>query len=290
MAERLSITFIDVGWGDSILVESEDAQGTSYYGLVDSNDTVHQPSSLLFLKRFFERKGVPFKRPARVFRFVLLTHTHADHAAGLPRLLRQFGADDFLYSASSSPSDPLLAQIVRYASRPSARLGATSPVNYGTVLSHIPFGSVKLDVLWPDVGFFDADENNHSVVLALTLNKVSFVLTADATADIWPNIVSRLAAGVQVFQVPHHGAFNGTFDAAGTTPWVSYFAGGRAPGQFAVSCHPRPHGHPDGNVIRTLGRTFANPAGNTSIRRTDLDYQLRFETDGWSTRSYYTHD
>jgi beta-lactamase superfamily II metal-dependent hydrolase len=289
MPERLSVTFMEVGWGDSILIESEDSNGRCRYALIDSNDTLHQPSSLLFLKRFFERKNVAFQRPApRVFQFVLLTHAHADHAAGLPRLLRHFGADDLLYSASSPPSDPLLAQMVRYANRPGARLGATSPVHYGSPLGHIPFGPVTLEVLWPDPGFNDADENNHSVVLALTLKKVSFILTGDATADVWPRIIPRLPSGTEVFQVPHHGARNGTFDPAGATPWVSHFATGTAPGHLAISCHPTPHSHPNANVVATLA-SIATPGGGAAIRRTDLDYHLRFETDGAHVECRYTH-
>jgi hypothetical protein len=64
----LAVTLIDVGWGDSILIESEH-NGTSFFGLVDSNDTVYERSSYLHLKRFFEARGVATARPATIFEF-----------------------------------------------------------------------------------------------------------------------------------------------------------------------------------------------------------------------------
>jgi hypothetical protein len=50
----LSVTLIDVGWGDSLLIESRD-NSDSHYALVDSNDTSSSRSSHIFLKRFFEK-------------------------------------------------------------------------------------------------------------------------------------------------------------------------------------------------------------------------------------------
>ncbi|XHR27503.1 MAG: ComEC/Rec2 family competence protein [Chthoniobacteraceae bacterium] len=286
MSQRLSVTFLDVGWGDSILIEAEDARGNCFYALVDSNDTLNQPSSLLFLKRFFERKGIPYRRPnPRVFRFVLLTHTHADHASGLPRLLREFGSDYLLYSSSSSPGDPFLAQILRYCRHRGARLGATEAVYHGKPLRHIPFGPVSLSVLWPRHGFSDPNENNNSVVLALTLKKITFLLTGDVNAGIAPQIVRQIPANTKVVQVPHHGAENGTFDAHGATPWINHFMHGSIPSHFALSCHPRPHNHPHRAVINALTSHLPSAA----IRRTDKDYHLKFETDGTTVTSYYTH-
>jgi hypothetical protein len=52
---RLSATLIDVGAGDSILLESVDSRGISHYALVDCHDTPTLQSSLIFLKRHFER-------------------------------------------------------------------------------------------------------------------------------------------------------------------------------------------------------------------------------------------
>ena len=37
---KLNVTIIDVGWGDSIFLESTDGNGDPIYALVDSNDEV----------------------------------------------------------------------------------------------------------------------------------------------------------------------------------------------------------------------------------------------------------
>src|SRR5947209_6158609 len=87
----LRTTLIDVGWGDSLLLESEDDKGSSLYALIDSNDTSTLRSSNIFLKRFFERKNLNVPTTSPVFDWVLLTHAHADHGQGLKRILSDFG-------------------------------------------------------------------------------------------------------------------------------------------------------------------------------------------------------
>lgn len=285
MATRLAVTFIDVGSGDSILIEAEDADDNRAFALVDCNDTVHEKSSELFLKRFFERKSIPYRRPApRVLRFVLLTHTDADHASGVPRIIRTFGCDFFLYSESSNAAEAELAQIIRYHKRPAPRLGAIETVRQGSALSHIPFCGVDLSVLWPERNFHGS-ENDHSVVLSLALGKVTFVLTGDVSADRARQFVSLIPSTTELFQVPHHGAADGTFDRRKGTPWVNYFSQRYEPQFLAISCHTSPYGHPEPRVINLLNSSL----GGSEIRRTDLHYHLTFETDGSVVRSYYTH-
>jgi beta-lactamase superfamily II metal-dependent hydrolase len=279
---KLAVTLMDVGWGDSLLIESEDALGT-HYALIDSNDTTHARSSYLFLKRFFERAGKVTTGPAKTFEFVMLTHSHADHASGLPRIIREFGADRFLHPNSNPHA--LLAQILRYQRRPGSRLAHTQAIDDTTSLAPINFGAVTLDVLWPPSGAIDPDENNNSIVLALTLGSVSFVLTGDATAAVWAQIAPKIPANTRVFQVPHHGARNGTFDAAGATPWLTHFLDQGMNVQVAMSSHIRPHNHPHPDVVHAL-QTAAPPVEHF---RTDLHYHLRFETDGVSVAVTYSH-
>ncbi len=88
----LRVTLIDVGWGDSLLLESEDATG-AHYALIESNDTSTLRSSYIFLKRFFEKKAIAFPSPSSIFEWVLLTHRHADHGQGLKKVIRDFGTE-----------------------------------------------------------------------------------------------------------------------------------------------------------------------------------------------------
>ena len=279
---KLSVTIIDVGWGDSILIESQ-LGNQAYYALVDSNDTTNARSSYSFLKRFFELKKKDITRPNFTFEFILLTHNHADHASGLSRIIRDFGARRFLYSDSNP--HPLLAQITRYANRQNSRLLHAQAVDRTTDLRRVNFGAVALEVLWPDIGYVDSDENNNSVVLALTLNAVTFVLTGDATANVWPYINNRLPVSTRVFQVPHHGARNGTFDDAGKTPWLSHFRAHNGHVEAVMSSHIAPHKHPHDDVVAAL---LARPHPITHYR-TDLHYHVRFETDGKDVNVKYSH-
>jgi competence protein ComEC len=277
----LTITVIDVGWGDSILIEAKD-NARSSFGLIDSNDTTYELSSYLFLKRFFERRGIDTKgRP--VFEFVLLTHGHADHASGLPLIIRKFGAKRFLYSRGSV--HPILAQILRYQNRPNSRLRHSQAVDDATDLSKLSFGSVSLDILWPPANLVDGDQNNHSVVLSATLDEVTFVLTGDATADVWPRIVQHLPKTLRVFQVPHHGAHNGTFAGNNTTPWLDHIVKNKPAVEAVISSHIRPFNHPNPTVVKALANT--NPPVQTF--RTDLHYHVSLSTDGADTDVSYSH-
>jgi beta-lactamase superfamily II metal-dependent hydrolase len=278
----LAVTFIDVGWGDCILLESTRDDQT-WYALVDCNDTTYFRSGQLFLKRFFERRRYNFERPIHTFEFVLLTHNHADHAKGLSRAIRAFGAKRFLYSNSNA--HPLLAQILRYARRRNNRLRHAQPVDNTTDLSAIDFGDVALEILWPPPGQVEWDENDNSVVLSLTLGDVSFVLTGDATAMVWDRIVPALPPNMRVFQVPHHGARNGTFhELTQVTPWLDHI---RQQGNIAVcmSSHTRPFEHPNQDVIDALRA----PPVPVPHLRTDRHYHIRCETDGTGVRVMRFH-
>src|SRR5690349_778014 len=95
--ESLCVTFLDVGWGDSLFIEVRDAADKPYFALVDCNDTVNYPSSRVFLKRYFERLGYrPLPYP--VFEHVIVTHAHADHVNGIQDILRKFGTNN-LYTS-----------------------------------------------------------------------------------------------------------------------------------------------------------------------------------------------
>jgi beta-lactamase superfamily II metal-dependent hydrolase len=275
---QLIATLIDVGWGDSILLESRDSSGKSHYGLIDSNDTATLRSSYIFLKRFFERKKITIPATGRLFEWVLLTHAHADHGQGLKRILKEFGTKRFWYPEPAA-NPPFFADLLGYAAKAqNQRVGQCDLIHTNRILPQ--FGSVFLDVLWPTQGLKPANENNNSVVLTATLGNVCFVFTGDAEADgVWSNIASQIPSKTRFFKVPHHGSDNGTFDSARKTPWLKYLPKNA---NVAISSHISPFKHPSTTVVgalTSLGITY----------RTDEHYHVRVETDGKSVEVTYSH-
>jgi beta-lactamase superfamily II metal-dependent hydrolase len=272
---RLRLTLIDVGWGDSIFLESIDSNGESHYALVDCNDTTNARSSYIFLKKFFERKSIAVPPDYILFDWVLLTHAHSDHGTGLARVLKDFGTKQFWYSAS--PHNPaLLAKLQTFAAT-SSQVSHHEALDTSKLLPQ--FGSAAMEALWPMPGPPDAEENNNSVVLAITLGDVTFLLTGDAEAEVvWKQISPQIPANTKFFKVPHHGARNGTFTSGNQTPWLNALS---IDASVGISGHIHPHSHPDASVIAALvGRT---------IYRTDLHYHVCVETDGVDVEVTYSH-
>lgn len=271
---RLSVTLIDVGWGDSILIESEDNAGNCSYALIDSNDSANVQSSYIYLKRFFQKKGIDYENNKPVFDFVLLSHAHSDHGQGLKKLLREFGTRRFWYPKSIDWTS--LISLIRYSNR-SSNVVHHEAVNNDQAIHGL--GDVDVEFLWPPHDQIDNNnENNNSVVLLLTLNGISVVLGGDAEKEVWNNISNDIPDSTRFFKVPHHGSVNGTFDGA-NTPWFDNCPDAAILG---ISSHISPFEHPDEEVISLFednGRTFF---------RTDDHYHITFRTDGNSVEVKYS--
>lgn len=274
---KLDVTFIDVGWGDSILIEHEDAGGTIHRALVDCNDNNRNNESLAayhYVKQHLELQGVRYGGNVRTFDFVLLTHWHSDHYSGLKRMMRTFGARRFWYP-KVAPNQAMPAPLY-YANRWNSRVDMHESVDRDKILTAAErFGDVEIEFHWPphtQVGPFDPDnKNNNSVVLDLKLDRVRFMLTGDCEARNWDDIVPTISnTGIKLFQVPHHGGQNGMF-VGNRTPWLD-FLGSRT--KIALSSHIQPHHHPHPRVVRELVNN------NWRHYRTDEHYHVTFRTDG----------
>jgi beta-lactamase superfamily II metal-dependent hydrolase len=277
---KLSVTLIDVGCGDSILIEAQDANGGKVFGLVDSNDEPNWRSTETFLIRHLRSTNVTFDPSKRLFDFVMLSHAHSDHMSGLKHLLQTFGADWFYYpeSGGSVEFGILMRYVVRSTSCPNGRVGKHQVVNQGTTLP--PLNGVAFQVLWPPKTLagrpYDQNENKNSVVLGMTLDKVKFLLTGDCEADccseLWKSVTKK---GLKFVKLPHHGAYNGFFDKDGIPVWRHRLNKSTLLG---MSTHVSPYGHPDNSVLRDLANAGFLPG--KGLLRTDQGYHITIETDG----------
>jgi competence protein ComEC len=269
----LDITLIDVGWGDSVLLEHQDDSGTHHYALIDSNDSKNSKSTRMYVDRLFQRKRQD-PPPPPLFEFVLLTHAHEDHVKGLEGILREFGAERVLYPKAHDLGSS--AKLIDYCER-SGRSANPRVRHHQSIDSSkiIPaFGDVQVEVLWPPHDEISSNENDNSVVLRLSYGNASAVLTGDAEKDVWERIEEEIRPDddTRFFKVPHHGSKNGCLDERGDPVWLD-----SCPDEaiLGISCmYRQDYEHPHDEVLDLFeqrGRAYY---------RTDENYHLTVSFDG----------
>ncbi len=273
---NLRIYLIDVGWGDSILLETKNDQDEYIFGLIDSNDTTYNRSSYIFIKRHLEKRLISEDLDHR-FEWIMLSHEHADHAQGLKGIMKEFGTRQFWYPKALTFSTH--AQLIRYANHPRSKVQHHEAVNCD---KHFPeFGGWSMRVLWPRYNQIDQDNpNNNSIVLLLERGNTSILLTGDAEEEVWNQIANQIPGNTKFFKIPHHGSVNGTFDPNGGTPWLDACP---VTAHLAMSTHLRPFHHPHQEVIDELDQR------NYVYTRTDNHYHICFESDGNGNDSISYH-
>jgi competence protein ComEC len=132
---------------------------------------------------------------------VLLTHFHADHVVGLAGALRGRAVRQVLVTSIDEPPEQ-----AEGARRTLAKYGMTATVARVDDVAGV--GSIRWRVLWPrrriDAG---SVPNNASVVLHVTVDEVSILLTGDIEPEAQAAIIgAEPGLHVDVMKVPHHGS------------------------------------------------------------------------------------
>jgi competence ComEA-like helix-hairpin-helix protein len=234
-AQEMRLHFIDVGQGNSTIVEFPCAAmlidtGGETNGDFDSSDAL-----VSYLDDFFK------SRPDlnKTFASLILTHAHIDHTRGVKEVLSRYKVLNAVTNGHESGSGKF-GQIALHkkvaegeeTSDPSDDIGYTAaivddiPPNKGLTDANIdPIKCDNVDpkvtVLWGattrNSEWSAADlknENNHSVVIRIDFGKSSALFTGDLEEAAIPDFVlhyknSKLL-NADVYEVGHHGSHNGT--------------------------------------------------------------------------------
>ncbi len=190
---RLAVTFLDVGQGDAVLIEGPAGQRI----LVDGGPSGEAAVAALGRRLpFYDRR----------LDLVVLSHPQADHLGGLPEVLARYDVAGVVDSPIAPETAAYRAwrDAVRAEGAPRIEAARGQWVDLG--------GEARLQVLAPAPGRPPpGDPNDASVVLKLTMGRVSLLLTGDIGADAEAALVqsgSDLRAAV--LKVPHHGSDTST--------------------------------------------------------------------------------
>ena len=239
------ITVLDVGQGDSILVEG----GRGGRMLIDGGP---DPDRLLVE---LDRRLPPWDRRIDI---LVLTHPHEDHVAGLPLLLERYRIGRIYETGMRGPGPGYGA-----FARDLAQAGAPPDGILGTG-ARIALDDIRFDVLWPDPGHVPREPpdagrgiNDVSIVLLGEIAGRRFLLTGDVEDDVDPLLAKRGLPPIDILKVAHHGS------ATASTPT---FLDAVRPRVAIVSAGAgNPYGHPARSTIDRLAATGAR------VLRTDTD-------------------
>ena len=251
--DRLHVSFLDVGQGDAILVQTENHHNI----LIDGGPDPRRISLALGEK-------LPFWD--RTIHLMVSTQPHADHIAGLVEVLHRYEVKQVLDPGvpyDSAPYREWLAVVEQQEIEHSiARAGQQIALGDETTLQ----------VLNPPMSLFEgssSDVDNNGVVLRLSCGEVSFLLTADIRQEAEFELVrQRLGLKSTVLKVAHHGSKTSTCPQflSLTAPEIAVISAGA----------DNPFGHPSPEVLERLEATL----GEDRVYLTSQTGTIEFVTDG----------
>ena len=246
--ECLTVSFLDVGQGDSILVTTPDG----FEMLVDGGRDASVLRELSARRSFFDKE----------IDVMVATHPDLDHIGGLVDVLQRYSVGTILMIDNKGESDAAEA------------FSVAAPVEGAEIIladagQTISLGEfVTLQIFAPTGDESKLESNTASIVLRVVYGSTSFMLTGDAPQEIENYLVKTYGTQLDsdVLKLGHHGSKTSTSDA-----WLDVVTP-----QYAVvsASLDNRYGHPHQDV---MARVFKR---NIQTSHTGTDGTVTFQSDG----------
>ena len=242
--QNLTVHFLDVGQGDSILIEYNNKSMLIDSGESDQGEVVSD---------YLKNEGIS------TLDYVVATHPHSDHIGGMNDILNNFQIDHFIdsgYVHTTETYEDMLTTIDQ-------KDIPFEEAQAGQTISFDP--AVDIEILNPGTTYSD-DLNENSVVLKVTYNNTSLLLMGDAGLETEERIMKAgYDIDSDILKVGHHGSQSGSGETFISTvsPEVSVIEVGAG----------NSYGHPDAEILERLQAA-------SKVYRTDLDGTVTVTTDG----------
>ena len=257
------VTWLSVGAGDSILIEAPGGEKILVDGgLYSKGDTVC---------------GVLKKKEITRLDYVINTHPHEDHCDGLVKVFDEVQVDHFIYNGNCK----YVKGADKYVTKYSDILLQTAELEPDCTMSKAKAGQIltfgDMTIRFVQSGKKYKGINKNSLALLITYGKKKVLLTGD-TSDGTQQKIKKY--NVDVCDLPHHGAANGT-----TRKFIKRFD----PEYVVVSADGKTWGHPSRKSFKTIRkydkkirvyRTYKD--GNITLHMTKTT--VRFDQKGVTVR------
>ena len=237
----ITVSFIDVGQADSILIRTN-----GHNMLIDAGNNSDGEK----LVSYFNNLGITN------FDYVIGTHAHEDHIGGMDDIIENFDIDTF-YMPDVTTTTKTFEDVL------DAIISKNMSINIPKIDDEFYLDSAKIKIIY--AGDKTNDLNDSSIVLKLTYGNNSFLFTGDATSNVEKVILSKdikadfLKLGLLG---SHYSSTNEFLNVV--NPKYGVISAGKN----------NNYGHP---TKETLDKLINN---NIKIYRTDQDGTIIFTSDG----------
>lgn len=244
----LRVHFINVGQGDSILIQTPEGNTM----LIDGGPQ----SSAASLVSYIKNQGIT------KINILVATHPHEDHIGGLVSVLNSFEVGNIIDSGVSHTTQTYKNYLNAIKSN------NINFVNWSLGQQFEIGEGVEFTIIGPTTTS-SSDLNNSSIVIKLTYNNSSFLFAGDAQSAEEGKIISSGASlDSDVLKVGHHGS-----DSSSSIKFLNSVS----PAIAVISCGKgNSYGHPHDIILKNLAAIGA------TIYRTDLTGNIVVECDGKS--------
>lgn len=241
----LKVHYIDVGQGDSILIQLD---GKNM--LIDAGTNESTGKLLSYLKNQNIKK----------LDYVIATHPHEDHIGGMAEVIKSFDIGAF-YAPKKVANTRTFEDMVNALKKKNLKINTAKE---GVVINFD--SNTNCVMLAPNSDNYE-DVNNYSAVIKLTYKNTKFLFTGDAQKLSEKEMVDNgLDLSCDVLKVGHHGS---------STSSSAAFLDKSSPKVAVISCGKNnDYGHPHKQTITALNKK------NIKIYRTDVDGTVLIESDG----------
>ncbi|EJX2681049.1 MBL fold metallo-hydrolase [Clostridioides difficile] len=251
----LSIHIIDVGQGDSILVQTP----TNKNILIDGGDEDSENIIISYLKQ----------KRIKTIDIIIATHPDSDHIGSLDNVIKKFNVNS-IYMPEQSTDSEAYQNLINSCTDKNLSIQHL----YKNDVLNID-NNINIYVLSPS--YIQEESNLNSIVFKLTFNDNSFLFMGDAEEENEKEILHSFKLNnINFIKIGHHGS-----NSSSSLEFIKKIS----PDIAAISCgYKNQYGHPHREVINNLKQN------HVSIYRTDRIGDIVFYSDGEIIFTKYNYE
>ncbi|VHV24956.1 DNA uptake transporter [Clostridioides difficile] len=251
----LSIHIIDVGQGDSILVQTP----TNKNILIDGGDEDSENIIISYLRQ----------KRIKTIDIIIATHPDSDHIGSLDNVIKKFNVNS-IYMPEQSTDSEAYQNLINSCTDKNLSIQHL----YKNDVLNID-NNINIYVLSPS--YIQEESNLNSIVFKLTFNDNSFLFMGDAEEENKKEILHSFKLNnINFIKIGHHGS-----NSSSSLEFIKKIS----PDIAAISCgYKNQYGHPHREVINNLKQN------HVSIYRTDRIGDIVFYSDGEIIFTKYNYE